>query len=66
VCVELVQVSAVVEWGGGLAVANAVGRLWGDTAAGERGRARVRELCSPGVVAEGRERIYAQATSAAP
>jgi glycosyltransferase involved in cell wall biosynthesis len=55
---ELVEESALVEPGDPVALADAIGRLWGDVAAGERGRARVRELCSPEVVATGLARVY--------
>ncbi len=60
---ELVEKSALVEPGDPAALAQAVGRLWGDTAAGERGRTRVRELCGPETVADGLRRIYAGTAS---
>ena len=60
---ELVEESALVEPGDPAALAQAIGRLWGDVAVGERGRARVRELCGPDVVAEGLRRIYAGTAS---
>jgi glycosyltransferase involved in cell wall biosynthesis len=60
---ELVEETALVKPGDPGALAEAIGRLWGDAAAGERGRARVRELCAPEVVADGLRRIYAAATS---
>lgn len=57
---ELVEESALVEPGDPVALAEAIGRLWGDTAAGERGRTRVRELCGPETVADNLRRIYAR------
>jgi glycosyltransferase involved in cell wall biosynthesis len=63
---ELVEEAALVEPGDPVALAEAIGRLWGDAAAGERGRARIRDLCAPSTVAQGLARIYAQATSMAP
>jgi glycosyltransferase involved in cell wall biosynthesis len=60
---ELVEESALVEPGDAEALAQAVGRLWGDAAAGARARARVLELCAPVVVAAGLARIYEQSTS---
>ena len=56
---ELVEESALVEPGDPVALAQAIGRLWGDTAAGEWGRTRVSELCGPETVADGLRRIYA-------
>jgi glycosyltransferase involved in cell wall biosynthesis len=55
---ELVEDAALVEPGDAEALAEAIGRFWGDAAAGERGKARVRELCAPEVVAEGLKVIY--------
>jgi glycosyltransferase involved in cell wall biosynthesis len=55
---ELVEDSALVEPGDPAALAQAIARLWGDTAAGERGRTRVGELCGPETVADGLRRIY--------
>jgi glycosyltransferase involved in cell wall biosynthesis len=55
---ELVEEAALVEPGDAVALAEAIGRLWGDAHAGERGRMRVRELCSPAVVAEGLAAVY--------
>src|SRR5580693_61949 len=42
---ELVEERALVEPGDPEALGEAIGRSWGDAAAGERGRARVGELC---------------------
>jgi glycosyltransferase involved in cell wall biosynthesis len=57
-----------VESGGGVArpgdvaqFAEALGRLWADARAGERGLARVRALCAPEVVAQGLASVYARA-----
>jgi len=55
---ELVEEQGLVEPGDPAALARAIKRLWGDAPAGERGRARVRELCAPEAVAEGLARIY--------
>jgi glycosyltransferase involved in cell wall biosynthesis len=55
---ELVEEPGLVDPGDATALAEAIGRLWGDAAAGGRGRARVSELCSPEVVAEGLEAVY--------
>jgi glycosyltransferase involved in cell wall biosynthesis len=55
---ELVEQRALVEPGDSGALAEAIGQLWGDAAAGNRGRARVRELCGPEVVAEGLRAVY--------
>lgn len=61
---ELVEEQGLVEPGDPAALARAIKRLWGDAPAGERGRARVRELCAPEAVAEGLARIYAETTDA--
>jgi glycosyltransferase involved in cell wall biosynthesis len=63
---ELVEEQALVEPGNPTALAEAIGRLWGDVEAGERGRVRVRELCSPTAVADRLASIYAQVDSKAP
>lgn len=63
---ELVEEAALVEPGDPVALAEAIGRLWGDAHAGERGRMRVRELCSPAVVAEGLAAVYGTDRSSAP
>jgi glycosyltransferase involved in cell wall biosynthesis len=60
---ELVDSDGLVEPGDATALAKAIGRRWRDVAAAERGRARVRELCAPEVVAEGLRRIYTAAAS---
>jgi glycosyltransferase involved in cell wall biosynthesis len=60
---ELVEEQGLVEPGDPTALAEAIGRLWGDNAAAERGRARVRELCASEVVAEGLQRIYTATAS---
>jgi glycosyltransferase involved in cell wall biosynthesis len=55
---ELVGEEALVPPGDAEVLARTIGRLWRDTAVGERGRARVRELCAPEVVAKGLAGIY--------
>jgi glycosyltransferase involved in cell wall biosynthesis len=55
---ELVDDDALVAPGDARALAEAIARLAGDRAAGERGRARVRELCAPEVVARALADIY--------
>jgi glycosyltransferase involved in cell wall biosynthesis len=56
---ELVEEEpGLVDPGDATALAEAIGRRWRDGAAGERGRARVRELCAPAAVAEGLARVY--------
>jgi glycosyltransferase involved in cell wall biosynthesis len=59
---ELLDEEALVEPGDHGALAAAIARLAGDSAAGARGRRRVGELCAPEVVAEGLRRIYAGET----
>ncbi len=61
---ELLEDESLVAPGEASGLAEAIGRLAGDRAAGERGRARVAALCSPEAVAEGLRGIYAAATSA--
>ncbi|HEY5286984.1 MAG TPA: glycosyltransferase family 4 protein [Solirubrobacteraceae bacterium] len=56
---ELVEPDGLVDPGDPAALAEAIGRRWGDAAAAERGRVRVGELCAPAVVAAGLEAIYA-------
>ncbi|HTD58990.1 MAG TPA: glycosyltransferase, partial [Solirubrobacteraceae bacterium] len=55
---ELVEEQCLVEPGDHEAFAEAIKRLWGDSEAGERGRERVRERCSPQKVAEGLATVY--------
>jgi glycosyltransferase involved in cell wall biosynthesis len=59
---ELLGAEALVAPGDPRALAEAIGRLAGDREAGERGRARVEELCSPDAVAGGLRAIYAEAS----
>jgi glycosyltransferase involved in cell wall biosynthesis len=61
--VELVEDDAVVAPGDAHALAGAIARLAGDTAAGERGRERVRALCDPVVVARGLAEVYDRASA---
>jgi glycosyltransferase involved in cell wall biosynthesis len=61
---ELVEGPGLVDPGDATALAEAIGRRWRDAAAGERGRARVRELCSSEVVAEGLAHVYESAQAA--
>jgi glycosyltransferase involved in cell wall biosynthesis len=63
---ELVEGAGLVDPGDAAALAEAIGRRWLDMPAGERGRARVRELCAPESVARGLARVYAQTTSNGP
>jgi glycosyltransferase involved in cell wall biosynthesis len=60
---ELLGPEELVAPGDPRALAAAIGRLAGDRAAGERGRARVEELCSPQVVAAGLRAIYEEAST---
>jgi glycosyltransferase involved in cell wall biosynthesis len=55
---ELVEQDGLVDPGDVTALAEAIGRRWRDVAAAERGRARVRELCAPAVVADGLAAVY--------
>jgi glycosyltransferase involved in cell wall biosynthesis len=55
---ELLEPQALVAPGEALALADAIGRLAGDWAAGERGRERVRALCAPEVVARALSAVY--------
>ncbi len=55
---ELVEGEALVAPGDASALAAAIARLAGDRHAGERGRARVRAVCSPQVVARGLAGVY--------
>jgi glycosyltransferase involved in cell wall biosynthesis len=60
---ELVQQAGLVEPGDPVALAERIGRLWGDVAVGECGRERARALCAPAAVADGLAVIY-EATGA--
>ncbi len=55
---ELVDGAGLVDPGDAIALAEAIGRRWRDVAAAQRGRARVRELCAPAVVAGGLAAVY--------
>jgi glycosyltransferase involved in cell wall biosynthesis len=55
---ELVDGAALVPPGDASALAAAIARLAGDRQAGERGRARVRAMCAPEVVAQGLAGVY--------
>jgi glycosyltransferase involved in cell wall biosynthesis len=55
---ELLDPDALVPAGDAGALAQAIGRLAGDRAAGERGLERVRALCAPEVVAAQLARVY--------
>jgi glycosyltransferase involved in cell wall biosynthesis len=55
---ELVEQDGLVDPGDVTALAEAIGRRWRDVSAGERGRARVAELCGPQVVADKLAAIY--------
>lgn len=55
---ELVDEPSLAEPGDASSLADAIGRLWGDAAAGARARARVREACAPEVVARELTAIY--------
>jgi glycosyltransferase involved in cell wall biosynthesis len=63
---ELVDESVLVEPGDAGALAEAIGRLWGDRVTGERGRVRVQTMCAPEVVANGLSEIYGQTASPRP
>jgi glycosyltransferase involved in cell wall biosynthesis len=58
---ELLEPEALVAPGDPQALAEAIGRLKADRKAGERGRARVGELCSPDAVARRLRTIYEEA-----
>jgi glycosyltransferase involved in cell wall biosynthesis len=62
--VELVEPAGLVDPGDATALAEVVGRRWRDVAAGERGRARVEELCSPATVADKLAVAYGMSQSA--
>jgi glycosyltransferase involved in cell wall biosynthesis len=55
---ELVDGAGLVDPGDATALAEAIGRRWRDVAAAQRGRAHVRELCAPAVVAGGLAAVY--------
>jgi glycosyltransferase involved in cell wall biosynthesis len=55
---ELVEEAGLADPGDATSLAQAIGRLWGDAVAGDRARARVRELCAPEVVARGLDAVY--------
>jgi glycosyltransferase involved in cell wall biosynthesis len=55
---ELVDADALVEPGDAHGLAQAIARFAGDREAGERGRARVRELCAPQAVARALAEVY--------
>ena len=58
---ELLDGEALVPPADAAALAEAIGRLAGNGEAGERGRRRVQELCSPETVASGLGSVYEQA-----
>jgi glycosyltransferase involved in cell wall biosynthesis len=55
---ELVDADGLVRPGDPQALADAIGRRWGDAAVAARGRRRVERLCSPPTVADALARIY--------
>jgi glycosyltransferase involved in cell wall biosynthesis len=55
---ELVESAGLVDPADATAFAGAIGRRWRDAAAGERGRARVLELCAPAMVADRLAAVY--------
>jgi glycosyltransferase involved in cell wall biosynthesis len=59
---ELLEPDALVPAGDPRALAEAILRLRGDRAAGERGRERVRSLCAPEVVARALAEVYDAST----
>jgi glycosyltransferase involved in cell wall biosynthesis len=59
---ELLEPDALVPAGDPRALAEAILRLRGDRAAGERGRERVRSLCAPRVVARALAEVYDAST----
>ncbi len=63
---ELLDDESLVTPADAAALAEAIGRLAGDREAGERGRRRVRELCSPETVARGLASVYEQAGAGDP
>jgi glycosyltransferase involved in cell wall biosynthesis len=63
---EILEDEELVPAGDVGALAAAIGRRAGDSAAGERGRARISSICGPDVVAEGLRAAYEQASLRAP
>jgi glycosyltransferase involved in cell wall biosynthesis len=55
---ELVEPDGLVEPGDATALSEAIGRRWQDSSAGQRGRARVQDLCAPTVVADELRAVY--------
>jgi glycosyltransferase involved in cell wall biosynthesis len=62
--VELVEPGGLVDPGDAAALAEAIGRRFRDMVAGERGRARVEQLCSPAIVADKLAVAYGMSRSA--
>ncbi len=61
---ELVEEPGLAKPGDAASLAEAIGRLWGDAAAGSRAGERMGELCAPEVVARGLEAIYGTSPTA--
>jgi glycosyltransferase involved in cell wall biosynthesis len=62
---ELIEADGLVAPGDAEALAGAIARRWGDEEAGERGLARVRELCGPAALAARLGAVYAAAERSA-
>ncbi|HEY2633044.1 MAG TPA: glycosyltransferase family 4 protein [Solirubrobacteraceae bacterium] len=60
---ELVEEAGLAQPGEAGSLAEAIGRLWGDAAAGVRAQERVREVCAPEIVARGLEAVYGTSSS---